>query len=234
MKWSWFRSSSEPGKTDDPPLFHWLVRRQPGKTEEELLLAPIGYKHGDKPRLYDWVGKKSLRRFEQEEKRLLYVACSRAIQELHLFATIELKQNGELSRPKKNTSAGSRMGGLERRIAMAAQPVPTSNVLTMPSTSAASLLSGNGVVASLAATAEQRQVLHRLPAAWFADSVQAARLPYAASAPSSDAEDAGIASRLARIQGIVLHALLERAATGASGDHPDGNISPTHCCDSTG
>jgi ATP-dependent helicase/nuclease subunit A len=26
---------------------------------------------------------------------------------------------------------------------------------------------------------------------------------------------------LARIQGIVLHALLERAATGASGDHPD-------------
>ncbi len=62
-------------KRDDPPLFHWLIQRRPGEPGEELLLAPIGYKHGDKPRLYDWVGKKSLRRFEQEEKRLLYVAC---------------------------------------------------------------------------------------------------------------------------------------------------------------
>jgi ATP-dependent exoDNAse (exonuclease V) beta subunit len=32
-------------------------------------------------------------------------------------------------------------------------------------------------------------------------------------------EDTG--SRLARVQGIVLHALLERAAAGTSGDHPD-------------
>jgi ATP-dependent exoDNAse (exonuclease V) beta subunit len=209
-------------KRDDPPLFHWLIQRCPGRTEEELLLAPIGYKHGDKPRLYDWVGKKSLRRFEQEEKRLLYVACSRAIHELHLFATIDLKQNGELSRPKKNTLLAAGWPGLERRIAVAAQPVPTSNILTMPRTSAAALLSGNGVVESLAATAEQRQVLHRLPSAWFADPVQASKLPYAAaSVPSSEIEDAGIASRLARIQGTVLHALLERAATGASGDHPD-------------
>jgi ATP-dependent helicase/nuclease subunit A len=209
-------------KRDDPPLFHWLIQRSPGETEEELLLAPIGYKHGDKPRLYEWVGKKSLRRFEQEEKRLLYVVCSRAIHELHLFATVDLKQNGELSRPKKNTLLAAGWPGLERRIAVAAQPVPASKILTMPCTSAASLLSGNGVVESLAAAAEQRQVLHRLPAAWFADSVQAPTLPYApASIPSSEVEDAGIASRLARIQGIVLHTLLERAATGESGDHPD-------------
>jgi len=92
-----------PGKVDDSPLFYWLVRRQPGATEEELLLAPIGYKHGDKPRLYDWVRKKSLRRLRQEEKRLLYVACSRAIHELHLFAAVERKQDGNLVQPRQGT-----------------------------------------------------------------------------------------------------------------------------------
>ncbi len=173
-------------KRDDPPLFHWLIQRRREKTEEELLLAPIGYKHGDKPRLYDWVGKKSLRRFEQEEKRLLYVACSRAIHELHLFATIDLKQNGELPRPKKNTLLAAGWPGLERRIALAAQPVPTSNMLTMPHTSAAALLAGNGVVESLAATAEQpKQLLHRLPAAWFADTVPDAKPQYATPAVMS-------------------------------------------------
>jgi ATP-dependent exoDNAse (exonuclease V) beta subunit len=113
--------------------------------------------------------------------------------------------------------------GLERRIALAAQPVPISNILTMPRISATSLLSGNGVVESLAATAEQpKQLLHRLPLAWFTDTVPDAKPQYAIPAVTSPGiEDAGIASRLARIQGIVLHALLERAATGASGDHPD-------------
>lgn len=210
-------------KRDDPPLFHWLIQRRPTETTEELLLAPIGYKHGDKPRLYDWVGKKSLRRFEQEEKRLLYVACSRAINELHLFATIELKQNGELSRPKKNTLLAAGWPGLEQRIAQAAPPSPSSNILVMPPPSSASLPSGNGMLQSLVAAAERPgQVLHRLPAAWFAETIPEAKLQRViTSVTYTGGEDAGIASRLARIQGIVLHALLERAAAGTSGDHPD-------------
>jgi ATP-dependent helicase/nuclease subunit A len=53
------------GKRDDAPLFQWLLRRRAGTTEDELLLAPIGYKHGYNPRIYDWVGQKSLRRLQQ-------------------------------------------------------------------------------------------------------------------------------------------------------------------------
>jgi ATP-dependent helicase/nuclease subunit A len=209
------------GKRDDSPLFQWLLRRRAGTTEDELLLAPIGYKHGDNPRLYDWVGQKSLRRLQQEEKRLLYVACSRAIHELHLFASSKLKQNGDLARPTKGSLLAAGWDGLERRIAGATQPAPASNVVMMPDAS-----SGNGTVLSLAAAA-QRQVLRRLPAEWFHHAAsESQHIPDKAirtARPISEPaiEDFGFGSRLARVQGIVLHTLLERAAAGASGDRPE-------------
>ena len=208
------------GKIDDSPLFHWLVRRQPGATEEELLLAPIGYKHGDKPRLYDWVGKKSLRRLRQEEKRLLYVACSRAIHELHLFATVERKQDGNLAQPRQGSLLAAGWAGLEHRLVEATRPTPASNLLAMPATSPSSLPTQNGIVDTLVAAAQPTQVLRRLPVDWFADvtaEVEPAR--DTAVRVAKFIEDTG--SRLARVQGIVLHALLERAAAGTSGDHPD-------------
>jgi ATP-dependent exoDNAse (exonuclease V) beta subunit len=207
----------KPGKIDDSPLFHWLMRRQPGATEDELLLAPIGYKHGDKPRLYSWVGKMSLRRVRQEEKRLLYVACSRAIRELHLFAAVERKLDGDLAPPRQGTLLAAGWPGLERRIAEATRPA--SNLLMMPSSSASSLAS-NGVVETLAATHTPAQVLRRLPSGWFADaSSEWKQAPDIAISTAHGAEDPG--GRRARVQGIVLHALLEQAAAGTSGNHPD-------------
>ncbi|HEX4582174.1 MAG TPA: 3'-5' exonuclease, partial [Acidobacteriaceae bacterium] len=208
------------GKRDDSPLFQWLVRRRAGTKEDELLLAPIGYKHGDKPRLYDWVDNMSARRLQQEEKRLLYVACSRAIHELHLFASIELKQNGELARSRKGCLLAAGWEGLERHIVAATRPAPA-NVVTMPGAVSPSLPSSNGTVISLAAAA-QRQFLRRLPAEWFKDAAIEPRQALAAAIRTNrPLEDTGTGSRLARVQGIVLHALLERTAAGASGDRPD-------------
>lgn len=211
------------GKRDDSPLFQWLMRRRAGSREDELLLAPIGYKHGDKSRLYDWVGNKSAKRLQQEEKRLLYVACSRAIHELHLFASIELKQNGELSRSRKGCLLAAGWEGLERRIAQATRPAPA-NVITMPA-AGPSLAAGNGTVTSLAAAAE-RQLLKRLPAAWFAEqskdaAIEPRQMHDTGMRTARSIEDTGTGSRLARVQGIVLHTLLERTAAGASGDRPD-------------
>lgn len=206
------------GKIDDSPLFHWLMRRQPGATVDELLLAPIGYKHGDKPRLYSWVGKMSLRRLRQEEKRLLYVACSRAIRELHLFAAVERKQDGDLALPKQGTLLAAGWPGLERRIAEATRPAP--NLLVMPSSSSSSLAS-NGIVDTLAAVSRQpAQVLRRLLFECFADAaLEWKQAPDLAISTARPAEGPG--SRRARVQGIVLHALLEQAAAGTSGNHPD-------------
>jgi ATP-dependent exoDNAse (exonuclease V) beta subunit len=213
------------GKIDDSPLFHWLVRRQAETMDDELLLAPIGYKHGDKPRLYDWVGKKSLRRLRQEEKRLLYVACSRVIHELHLFAAVERKQDGNLAQPRQGSLLAAGWTGLERRIAEETRPTTASNLLTMPAASPLSPPStngipGSGIIETLAAAAQPSNLLHRLPSDWFADAPpEAGPAAGVTTRVAPPIEDTG--SRLARVQGIVLHALLERAAAGTSGDHPD-------------
>ena len=208
------------GKIDDLPLFHWLMRRRPGATEDELLLAPIGYKHGDKPRLYNWVSKMSLRRLRQEEKRLLYVACSRAIRELHLFAALERKQDGDLAQPKQGTLLAAGWPGLERRIAPVTRTAPAASLLVMPSSSSSSQVS-NGVVGALAAASQTpTQVLQRLPSACFTDAaLEWKQAADTATSMAHGAEDAG--SRRARVQGIVLHALLEQAAAGTNGNHPD-------------
>jgi ATP-dependent helicase/nuclease subunit A len=212
-----------PGKHDDPPLFQWLVRRQPQGTEDELLLAPIGYKHDDKPRLYDWVGKKSLHRLRQEEKRLLYVACSRAIHELHIFATIERKPTGELARPRKGSLLAAGWAGLERRITEAISTTRASDLLRMPHTSLSPLQAVNGTLEALAAAGpEPLQGLRRLPAEWFFEhESEIKQAPVTATRVVRAIDDAGSGGRLARVQGIVLHALLEQAAAGTSGDHPD-------------
>ena len=212
-----------PARPDESALFQWLVRRRPGTTEDELLLAPIGYKHGDKLPLYKWVQKKTLRRARQEDKRLLYVACSRTIRELHLFASIELKQNGELSRSHKSCLLAAGWDGLEARME-AARPA-RANVIVMPGVVSSPLAPSNGTVSSLAATA-QRQYLHRLPANWFTEGftdaeIETGQIVDTATRTSRSNEDAATGNRLARVQGIVLHALLERTAAGASGDRPD-------------
>ncbi|HZD78143.1 MAG TPA: 3'-5' exonuclease, partial [Acidobacteriaceae bacterium] len=203
------------GKIDDSPLFHWLVRRQPGATEDELLLAPIGYKHGDTPGLYAWVNKMSLRRLREEEKRLLYVACSRAIHELHLFAAVERKQDGDLAQPREGSLLRAGWAGLEPRIREAVRPA--SNLRAMPGSSSSPV--SNGVVETLAASASA-QLLRRLPSDCFADAaLERKQAPDTVATAPRPLEDTG--SRRARVQGVVLHALLERAAAGASGDHPD-------------
>lgn len=102
----------------------------------------------------------------------------------------------------------------------AARPAPA-NVVVMLGHSAP-LPSSNGTVPSLAAAA-QRQLLKRLPASWFKEAaIESRQMPDATiriARPTED--DAVTGSRLARVQGIVLHALLERTAAGASGDRPD-------------
>lgn len=202
-----------PGKPDDSPLFRWLVRRRPGSAEEELLLAPIGFKNGETPRLFDWIGKKLTRRLKQEEKRLLYVACTRAIQELHLFATLKRGKNGELGAPPNASLLAAGIDGLSPRIAAEIQRIAASNVITMPIPTGSS----SGIMSTLAASASSpSQMLRRLPLEHFRDVI--ADLPgRSALMRTKDVEqESSTGSRLARIQGTVLHALLEQAASVAS------------------
>ena len=60
----------------------------------ELLVAPIGAKGEKTGALYDWVQKQRNRRETEERKRLLYVACTRSREAVHLFATATGTESG--------------------------------------------------------------------------------------------------------------------------------------------
>jgi len=71
---------------DDNPLVCSLERIDPWRSgESEFLVAPIGLHGEDTEPLYRWVRRQRRMRFDEERKRLFYVACTRARLHLHLF-----------------------------------------------------------------------------------------------------------------------------------------------------
>ena len=63
-----------------------------------VMLAPIEGKGEESRELNAWLKGMQKARKAAERKRLFYVACTRAREELHLFAAPETKKDGEISR----------------------------------------------------------------------------------------------------------------------------------------
>jgi ATP-dependent helicase/nuclease subunit A len=86
-------------RTESQPLLRWLGQTKlvgPDEEEQhEFVVAPIG-RSGKQGGIYEWIGKLQGRREDDEAKRLLYVAATRARTELHLLGTATVKNNGEL------------------------------------------------------------------------------------------------------------------------------------------
>jgi ATP-dependent helicase/nuclease subunit A len=73
---------------DAKPLVCSLERVSPRDSgETEFLVAPIGLEGEKTDPLYSWVRRQRQIRFDEERKRLFYVACTRARSELHLLGT---------------------------------------------------------------------------------------------------------------------------------------------------
>ena len=84
-------------RTESQPLLRWLEQtRLVGPEEEEeheFVVAPIG-RNGKQGGIYAWIGKLQGRREDDEARRLLYVAATRASKELHLLGTATIKKDG--------------------------------------------------------------------------------------------------------------------------------------------
>jgi ATP-dependent exoDNAse (exonuclease V) beta subunit len=80
-----------PTGNDRQSLICWLQRTCAAEPalgpRDEVLVAPIGQKGQKQDKLYRWVRIQRERREAEERKRLLYVACTRASEELHLLGT---------------------------------------------------------------------------------------------------------------------------------------------------
>lgn len=182
----------------------------PGDTAlNEMLVAPIGSKGDTGHPLYKWVQAQKELRESEERKRLLYVACTRARNELHLLGTAVVGKSG-LRPGDSHSLLATAWPALESEFVQQ-QPdesVAPGNLIEFPQP---------GVLAELAATAHAAPslMLHRLP-------LDASRRPVTrqnvaitgrVSTPhlkSSIRFERPEGSRHARIVGTVVHSLLER------------------------
>jgi ATP-dependent helicase/nuclease subunit A len=115
-------------QVETQPLLHWIEQtRLVGAAEEEereFVVAPIG-RNGEPGDIYRWIAKQHARREDEEAKRLLYVAATRASEELHLLGTATLKapKNGtqDLSSGDKHSLLGIAWEALKKEFEEAHQ-----------------------------------------------------------------------------------------------------------------
>jgi ATP-dependent helicase/nuclease subunit A len=90
-------------RNSKPTMLSWLERglAQPDGSGEitEFLIAPFQPKGADRGKAKEWVDRVYRERESQEDRRILYVAATRAREELHLFArpAYKIESNGEFN-----------------------------------------------------------------------------------------------------------------------------------------
>jgi ATP-dependent exoDNAse (exonuclease V) beta subunit len=146
-------------RTSRNRLLTWNEMASRGENSAPVLLAPIAGKGRDSEALNLWLTRIQRSREDAEARRLFYVACTRAREELHLFASPEQNQDGSIRQ-----SGGSLLQAAWR----AAEPhfVDTqvnSRPLIAPVISLPSL-ANHSILPSLAAEASEPKtaILHRL------------------------------------------------------------------------
>lgn len=79
---------------DKQPLICSLERTNAATGEPEMLVAPIGNRGDEKHPTYAWVRRQLSLRADEELKRVLYVAATRARRSLHLLGTATATKDG--------------------------------------------------------------------------------------------------------------------------------------------
>ncbi|MFB3813264.1 MAG: UvrD-helicase domain-containing protein [Terriglobales bacterium] len=85
----------------ESPLLLWMERAV-SEGDTELLLAPIKPRGGEHDPLYKYIQSVQRERAQEEQKRLLYVAATRARTELHLLGNAEVGDAG-LKKPPSDS-----------------------------------------------------------------------------------------------------------------------------------
>jgi ATP-dependent helicase/nuclease subunit A len=95
------------GGADVPPLLRWL--KVPRRGGHQLIIAPVAATGADEANpLYRWLGRLEREKLQQEKRRLLYVAATRAERSLHLLGSCGVvadKKTGELKVRAPNESS---------------------------------------------------------------------------------------------------------------------------------
>ncbi len=194
---------------DSNPLIVMLQRPDPANSEkDELLIAPLGSRDSDIPPVYRWVQQQRDKREQEELKRVLYVACTRARRELHLFGTATITKDGRLAECKNTSLLYAAWPALEANFLADFEAKKRQNVIMFPSAAEP------GVVSSLAAVAESNRghiLMKRLPASGaLPEHSTNISVPVAFEPEFHALFERPDAGRLQRLTGSITHALLDR------------------------
>ena len=102
------------------PVLNWIAMAgRDGETD--LLVSPIGARgEADKDPIHEFIHSIEDAKAATEQDRLLYVACTRARQSLHLIGSVSIAANGEqLNTPSSNTLLGRMWPAVEREFRQA-------------------------------------------------------------------------------------------------------------------
>jgi ATP-dependent helicase/nuclease subunit A len=207
---------------DSQPLICSLERLSPHSGKDEFLVAPIGLRGEETHPLYQWVQRQRRIRFDEERKRLFYVACTRARRELHLLGTATVTKSG-LQPGATESLLNSAWPALETAFADAwmQQEKTPDNVIPFLSPATEQI--------TVAAAAEPLHplTLRRLPSG-------AAPRPRHKNVFTAGAGSAGLSdeppyrrpegSRMARLAGETVHTLLQRLGPQLVAPRPDVDL----------
>jgi ATP-dependent helicase/nuclease subunit A len=186
------------------------LERTDAEGADEMLVAPIGSKGGEKHPTYAWVQKQRELRADEERKRLLYVACTRARKELHLLGTATMNASG-LQPGDSKSLLNAAWPALAAQFLAAVEESPAQMVIEFPATEEL----GFEIAAAEEAAPELRlrrlrETPRILPA--FENVTVTSTYVSASSGEENFVRPEG--SRRARIVGTAVHALLDELSRG--------------------
>lgn len=187
----------------DRSLILWDERSSPSGSE--LLMAAMPPKGGDRDKIYDFLQSMESERGDNELRRLLYVATTRAKHELHLFGHMAASAQEFLEEAKEPDG---------RSFLALLWPVVREEFIL----EAQNLLSSTQVIARLAAANDPaaERTIRRLPLAWVSPALPSSVNWTPANDPDEKIPDDDVtydwAGERARRVGTVVHAMLQRVA----------------------
>lgn len=178
--------------------------------DAEFLVAPIGLQ-SEKDPLYNWVRRQRQIRFDEERKRLFYVACTRARRELHLLGTAVTSAGGV-----KPAHPGSLLAAAWPALRRDFEPLLAERTVEQPAPSRILRFPRTAVVRELAAVGASEEgdaiVPRRLPAGFEVPLAQDILVTGPVPSGLSDAVEfrRPQGTRQARAVGSVVHEMLQR------------------------
>jgi ATP-dependent helicase/nuclease subunit A len=213
------------GQTSRSEFLNWLELDTPDDQEAHIILAPIWGKGGEPDALHKWLTSVRSAREAAERKRLYYVACTRAREELHLFAAATRNKAGELcakpgtllqaawpaALPHFEQAPSTASTGISTTAAMFRRAIETEEAQDYPLAIAAG--------AAPPPPVEKRPILQRLPLSFDPharfEAAAVNRLPYtpAAALRQTATFERPEGSYAVRAFGNVVHRYLQLLAT---------------------